>query len=190
MNKTYIEDKTFNGNNFLANKLPKADYENCNFINCNFSNSDLSSVNFIDCEFESCDLSMAKLIDTSFNNVYFKSCKLLGLHFDDCNKFSLSFSFDNCIINLSSFYKLKIQNTKFLNCELQEVDFTETNLTLSILNGCDLSKAVFENTIIEKTDFRTSYNYSIDPNKNKIKKAKFSINEITGLLDKYDIIIK
>ena len=49
--------------------------------------------------------------------------------------------------------------------------------------------AAFENTILEKADFRTSFNYSIDPGKNRIKKAKFSLAGIAGLLEKYDIEI-
>jgi hypothetical protein len=50
-------------------------------------------------------------------------------------------------------------------------------------------KAIFENTTIEKSDFRTSFNYLIDPEKNRIRKARFSITGIAGLLDKYDIDI-
>jgi hypothetical protein len=36
---------------------------------------------------------------------------------------------------------------------------------------------------------RTSFNYSIDLERNRIKKAQFSITGIAGLLDKYDIDI-
>jgi hypothetical protein len=43
---------------------------------------------------------------------------------------------------------------------------------------------------LEKADIRTSHNYTIDPEKNKVKKAKFSIHGIAGLLDKYDIEIE
>jgi len=50
-------------------------------------------------------------------------------------------------------------------------------------------RAAFENTILEKADFRTSFNYSIDPEKNRIRKARFSLAGISGLLDKYDIEI-
>jgi len=39
------------------------------------------------------------------------------------------------------------------------------------------------------TDFRTSVNYSLDPERNRIKKARFSLSGIAGLLDKYDIEI-
>jgi len=50
--------------------------------------------------------------------------------------------------------------------------------------------AVFENTILEGADFRSATNYSINPAKNKIKKAKFSSDGIRGLLDSYAILIE
>jgi hypothetical protein len=53
-----------------------------------------------------------------------------------------------------------------------------------------LTRARFERTVLEKVDFRTSYNYSIDPELNRIKNAKFSIVGIIGLLDKYDIEVE
>lgn len=114
---------------------------------------------------------------------------MLGLHFDSCNEFGLSFSFENCILNHSTFFKTKIKKTIFKNTQLQEVDFTECDLADSLFDNCDLTRATFDNTVIEKVDFRTSYNYSIDPEKNRIKKAKFSIHGISGLLEKYNLII-
>ena len=114
---------------------------------------------------------------------------MLGLYFDSCNKFGLSFSFENCILNHSTFYRTKIKKTTFKNTQLRETDFTECDLTESLFDNCDLTSATFDHTIIEKADFRTSYNYTIDPEINRIKKAKFSISGISGLLEKYDIII-
>jgi uncharacterized protein YjbI with pentapeptide repeats len=73
---------------------------------------------------------------------------------------------------------------------LNEVDFTESDLTASIFDNCDLNLATFDNSILEKADLRTSYNYSIDPERNRIKKARFSVAGISGLLDKYDIQIE
>jgi hypothetical protein len=52
-----------------------------------------------------------------------------------------------------------------------------------------LSGAVFDTTNLEKADFRTSVNYSIDPALNRLKKTKFSLSEIYGLLYKLDIEI-
>jgi hypothetical protein len=46
---------------------------------------------------------------------------------------------------------------------------------------------VFNQSNLEKVDFRTSKNYAIDPENNRIKRAKFSYPDVLGLLDKYDI---
>jgi uncharacterized protein YjbI with pentapeptide repeats len=84
---------------------------------------------------------------------------------------------------------MRIKKSIFSNSQLQEVDFTEADLTGSVFDQCNLQQAIFYQTIIEKTDFRTSYNYGIDPEINRISKAKFSLSSISGLLNKYDIEI-
>ena len=58
-------------------------------------------------------------------------------------------------------------------------DFTE----------CDFSGALFSRTILQKADFRTSYNFSINPEQNQISGAKFSLETLPGLLHKYNIKI-
>jgi uncharacterized protein YjbI with pentapeptide repeats len=170
--------------------LAVGEYENCSFISCDFSNTDLSDINFLECEFRDCNLSLARLTRTSFRKAKFINCKLLGLHFDDCNNLIITFEFEGCTLDLSSFYKLKLKNTRFKNSKINDADFTETDLRNSSFDNCDLQKTVFENTNLEGVDFRTAFNYSIDPESNRIKKAKFSVPWITGLLDKYDIEIE
>ena len=155
--------------------LPIGEYENCKFNNCDLSNF---------------NLSLAKLNKTVLQGVNFKDCKLLGLLFEKCNPFGLELSFDGCNLNHSSFYKLKLKKIVFKNSQLQEADFSECDLSHSVFNSCDLSNTKFENTILEKADLRGSFNFSIDPAVNRIKKAKFSLAEIRGLLDKYDIEIE
>jgi uncharacterized protein YjbI with pentapeptide repeats len=115
---------------------------------------------------------------------------MLGLRFDTCNEFGLSFSFYGCQLNHCSFYKTKIKKTIFKNSQLREIDFSEADLTSVVFDDCDLTQTVFDHTTLEKADFRTSFNYSIDPEINRIKKAKFSILGVSGLLDKYDIDIE
>lgn len=147
-------------------------------------------MNFSGCEFSSCNMSLADLTKTAFQDIKFKDCKLLGLHFDNCSEFRFTVEFDNCVLNLCSFYKRKLKKTTFKNSSLHEVDFTETDLSGSLFANCDLTRATFENTILEKADLRTAFNYSIDPERNKIKKAMFTMPGIVGLLDKYDIKIE
>jgi fluoroquinolone resistance protein len=189
MERIYVEDKRFEKVDFAVKPLSIADYENCSFINCNFSNVDLTSICFSECEFVDCNLSTAKLIKTSFRDAKFKDCKLMGLHFDHTSNFLFSVYFQNSVLDLSSFYEVNLKKTVFKKCILREVDFTGADLTNACFDNCDLHGAVFAHSILEKTDFRTAYNYSIDPASNRIKKAKFSLAGVAGLLDKFDIEI-
>ncbi len=187
---TYIEDKTYNKLNFLTAPLQKGEYENCIFNNCDFSNADLSEIIFSDCEFIDCNLSLTKTVNSAFRDTKFTACKILGLHFETCNDFGLSFLFDSCLLSNSSFFEINIKKTVFKNCQLQEVDFTGCNLTGANFENCDLTGSIFNNSILERADFRTSTNYSINPENNRIRKAKFSLPDIVGLLDEYDIVIE
>jgi fluoroquinolone resistance protein len=186
MQENFIADQTFH-----EGDLPtKGEYENCKFNDCNFADSDLSAFKFIDCTFNGCNFSMAKLHKTAFRSVVFKDCKMLGLRFEDCHDLGLSFSFEGCQLNHASFYNMKIKQTVFKNCQLQETDFAGTDLTSAVFEECNLAQAIFDHTILEKANFRTAYNYSIDPELNRIKQAKFSIMGVAGLLEKYDIDIE
>ncbi len=190
MSQAYFEDQVFETIDFSPNGLVEKEYEGCTFVNCNFSNADLSNARFIECQFKGCNLSMAKMIKTVLNDVSFRDCKMLGLNFEHCSEFLLTVKMENCTLDLSSFFKRKLKNTHFKNCSLKEVDFIEADLTSSVFDSCDMSGAKFENTILEKADLATSYNYTIDPEMNRVKKAKFSLAGVAGLLAKYDIVIE
>jgi fluoroquinolone resistance protein len=190
MEEIYSVDKSFDKVNFKEILLPKGEYENCVFVNCIFAEVNLSDYKFTACEFKGCDLSLANVSNTAFREVIFRGCKMLGLRFDSCNQFGLTFRFEDCVVNHSSFYKTKIKKTVFRNSQLQETDFTQCDLSGAVFEQCDLFNASFENTILEKSDLRTALNYSIDPETNRIKKARFSLHGIPGLLNKYDIVIE
>jgi len=190
VSNSIFENKTYKGLLFTAEPLAKGAYEHCYFVDCTFSNSDLSDIHFSDCVFENCDLSMSTMAKTSYIDVLFKNCKLLGVRFDTCNNLLLSFTFEHCELTYSSFYRLNLKNTHYKSCKLQEVDFAETNLTGVVFDYCDFLDAIFDYTILEKADFRTAQNFSIDPEMNKIKQAKFSQDGIIGLLGKYDIDVE
>ena len=59
----------------------------------------------------------------------------------------------------------------------------------SVFDECELSGAVFNRTDLGSANFTTSYNYTIDPEINNLKKAAFSADGIHGLLTKYQISI-
>jgi fluoroquinolone resistance protein len=197
MNQVFIEEKTFDKIDFTQNLLNKGEYEYCTFLNCDLSYTDLSEFKFLECEFSGCNISLAKLTQTALKDIKFQNCKMLGLNFGDCNEFGFAVSFDTCILDRASFVdptsalkkRVKLKQTVFKNSQLYEVDFTECDLSSAVFDNCDLIGAIFKDTILEKADLRTAINYSIDPELNRIKKAKFSRSGIAGLLDKYDIEI-
>ena len=111
---------------FTQGSIEKGEYDNCTFVNCNFQSAQVSSIQFIECQFTDCNFSNAIIKDSSFIKVYFAGCKMIGVKFHEANQFLLQFSFKECQLNFSSFYKLKIPNTSFISCNLEHVDFTET----------------------------------------------------------------
>jgi uncharacterized protein YjbI with pentapeptide repeats len=105
----YHEDTTFEKDQLEHTK--KVEFEYCNFQFCDFSAKDLTNTKFIDCTFNGCNFSNVAFNKTVLNNAKFNACKLIGLRFDLCSDFGLSFSFENCILNYSTFFQTKIKKT-------------------------------------------------------------------------------
>lgn len=184
-----FRDETFDRLDHNETPLAAGEYEGCTFSNCQFHEADLSGYIFDDCSFVNCNMSMVKLSKTTLRDVVFSNCKMLGVRFDQCNSFGLSFHFDGCILDHSSFYQMKLKKISIRNTQLHEADLSGCDLTEAVLDNCDLRGATFDYTVLERADLRTAYNYSIDPERNKIGKARFSLNGVAGLLDKYNINI-
>jgi hypothetical protein len=92
-------------------------------------------------------------------------------------------------VDFSKFYTLKIKGTTFLDCSIIAVDFMNTDLTEVLFDNCDLYRTEFAKANLNKANLKTSYNYTIDPTKTKIKKATFALENLKGLLFKHDIIV-
>jgi uncharacterized protein YjbI with pentapeptide repeats len=185
----YIEDKLFERVDFTKVPLEMGAYEHCRFVDCDFSGADLSNRRFSECVFAGCNLTLAVLGGTAFRDVQFTECKMWGLRFEHCSKFGQSFRFDRCSLNHSSFYQGRLKGTTFKDTQLHEVDFTECDLTQAVFDTSSLHLSRFDRTILEKADLRSAVDYSIDPESNRIKKAKFALLGLGGLLEKYDIVI-
>lgn len=189
MASNYFIEEIFEKIDYKEVPLVKGEFEKCHFIHCDFSGNNFSEMRFWECKFSHCNMSLVKFNRTALQQINFSNCKMLGLAFDLCNEFGFSLGFDGCTLNHSSFYKVNLKKTSFKNSLLHEVDFTECNLNGAVFEQCDLLRSTFFHANLEKADLRTSYNYSIDPETNRIKKAKFSLEGVTGLLDKYDLDI-
>jgi uncharacterized protein YjbI with pentapeptide repeats len=129
-------------------------------------------------------------VHTAFQEAEFSDCKLTGVRFDDCNPFLLAMHFSHCILNLASFYQLKLNGARMLHCNLQEADFTEAELKSANFEGSQLHGTVFYYSTLEKADFRNAFGYIINPSNNKVKGAKFSRDGLDGLLKEYGIKVE
>jgi uncharacterized protein YjbI with pentapeptide repeats len=190
MSTAYHNEQSFERIIQSENPFLPGTYEECVFRNCSFQNADLWDYRFIDCRFENCDLSMSSLHRSVFNQVHFWGCKMLGISFPQAERLGFSVSFENCQLAHCSFERLKLKKSKFLRCQMQQVDFTEADLSQSDFSGSDLTDSVFEQSNLEQVDFQEAVGFNIDPERNKIKKAKFRSSMLAGLLAKYQLQIQ
>lgn len=106
--------------------------------------------------------------------------------------------FTHCNLNAADLSEVTFRNCTFDGCDLSlaklnETGFQEVRFANSKLLGlqfCDLTRTTFDHTILEQADFRTAYNFSINPATNRIRKARFSLAGVAGLLDVYGVEIE
>jgi fluoroquinolone resistance protein len=151
-------------------------FENCVFAKCNFSGA----------IFENCDLSNMQVQGASLRSVSFKDCKAVGINWAGANSVT-HLNFEKCVINYAVFGGLDLKKSALKNCVAREADFEGTNLSEVDCRGTDFAGARFANTNLTKADLRGATSYSIRPDANKIKKARFSLPEATLLLYGLDI---
>ena len=190
MKETAHDGKVFEKVAYSKTGLSGEEFEDCTFINCDFSDSDLSRSRLTDCTLIDCNLSMAKVSHAGMSNVTFLNCKVSGVDFSTCLPLLFAVSFEKCILDYAVFTKNKLKKTKFKECTIRDADFTEADLTGACFDACDLSNTVFSRTNLSQADFRTSRNYTINLEKNTVRKTKFSYSGIAGLLSQYDIVVE
>jgi fluoroquinolone resistance protein len=186
---TYIEGQTIAAKKFSTESFGHHSFTNCTFQSCTFSETQLPNVKFNSCTFASCNLSLVKLDGCRIQDVLFIDSKIVGAEFFKCEKTFFSASFKNSFLHYCNFSDLNMRNAIFSGCKLWENYFTNTCLLSADFRDTDLLGTTFHNCDLRKADFSTATQYAIDPQTNNIKKAKFSIPEVIGLLRGIDITI-
>ncbi|GAA4016400.1 hypothetical protein GCM10022408_32320 [Hymenobacter fastidiosus] len=166
------------------------EFEQCHFIGGDFAGADLSNLLFVDCLFERCNLASASLAGTSLQNVAFDACKLSGVQFTACRDMLFGVHFDQCQMPYTSFYGRKMPATRFRGCLLTEADFASADLTAAVFHECRLAGALFDNTQLTSADFTTATDFHIDPELNRVHRARFALAGLPGLLGKYELGIE
>lgn len=186
----YYVDQVFDKTTLPQTGTIDTQFENCTFQNCDLTEADFFGCDFLKCSFKQCNLSMVKFGHIGFDKVQFDECKMIGVDFSNTKDFLFSIDFSNCILDYTAFMKKKNRKAKFVNCSLKGADFSEADLTSAIFEKCDLSTAIFMRSILSSVNFVSSYNFTIDPEKNLLRKAKFSLDGLPGLLSNYGIIVE
>lgn len=184
-----IEGKTIKSENFSKKSLENHLFTSCSFTNCDFSESILRNAKFCSCTFVNCNLSLVKLDGCRFQDSQFIDCKIVGAEFFKCEKTFFTVTFKNCLLHYCNFSDLNMKSSSFKGSKLKECHFTNTTLAGADFSDVDLTGTIFHNCDLCKADFSTATQYNIDPQTNKIKKAKFSFPEAVGLLRGFDITI-
>ncbi len=186
-NETRYADEVYDKLLFTDSRLSGKEFQDCTFLACDFSNSSLLDCNFIDCRFEACNLSNIKLGNTALKGVCFENSKLLVTDFTDCSDFLFAVRFGQCVLDYAFFIRKNLKKTVFDQCSVREANFSESNLAEASFLQCDLHQTVFERTDLRGADFRTAFNYSINPTANNLRKARFSYPSVLGLLDSFGV---
>jgi uncharacterized protein YjbI with pentapeptide repeats len=190
MSSDYIVNEEYNAIFFLEADIKFKEFENCTFHHCDFTDCTFQTVAFVDCNFFECNFKDTKINHVSLRGVWFTKCDFTAVNFAMTDQVIYEFHFKDCLLDYTKFYALKLKKMQFINCSMIAVDFMASDLTEVLFDNCNLRRAVFIDTIANKADFSTSYDYTINPEKNKLKKAIFSVEGLKGLLEKYDLIIK
>jgi uncharacterized protein YjbI with pentapeptide repeats len=172
---------------FTVDRIERS-YESTEFRSCSFN--DITGIAFTDCLFSSCNMSNAQVAKAKAQDLTFRDCKLIGINFYQMLDFGFSLHFENCLLDYASFDKKKMNKSTFKNCKLHGANFSNADLSKATMADCDLVDAIFAGTNLSGMDFTTNRNFSIDPQQNLIRKARFAVHGLAGLLTKYEIIIE
>jgi fluoroquinolone resistance protein len=183
------EGQTIKSENFSKKSLDRSSFSDCTFNGCDFSESMLRNARFYACIFTNCNLSLVKLDGCRFQETHFIDCKIVGADFFKCGKPFFFASFKNCVLQYCNFSDLRMKAGSFNGSKLNDCYFTNTVLTGADFREVDLMGTIFHNCDLCEADFSSATRYAIDPQTNKMKKARFSLPEAVGLLHGFGITI-
>ncbi len=185
--------ETFSDLEWSEQRVSSIEFDDCTFKGCDFRKASFSHCRFIDCHFIECDMNVVDFSASRFEGTRFSACKLTGVDWTrvDYAEFihEAPFSFYESVLDYSSFFGERLENLIMQKCHVFEADFREADLSGANFSGSDLSESLFRNTILQKSDFRSAYNYTIDIRINTISEARFSRDEAVSLLESLDIVL-
>lgn len=190
--RTQYEDQTFTQVRMDGVEIASSVFSDCTFVRCSFAKTSFRSCRFLNCVFQHCDLSLARVPNAFLSGVRFEDSKTVGVSWPDAKwsgKIQEPLVFARCVISHSTFNGLQLKALKLLDCLAVDVDFRDANLSGADFSGTDLAESLFSNTNLPGADFGKARNYSINPGRNILTRAKFSLPEALALLYSLEIVL-
>jgi uncharacterized protein YjbI with pentapeptide repeats len=167
-------------------------FSDCSFVRCSFAKTILRSCRFLNCIFQHCDLSLARVPNAFLSGVQFEDSKTVGVSWPDAKwsgKIQDPMVFTRCVVSHATFNGLQLKALKLRDCLAVNVDFRDANLSGADFSGTDLAESLFSSTNLTGADFSRARNYSINPGRNILTRAKFSLPEALALLYSLEIVL-
>ncbi|MGE5439275.1 MAG: pentapeptide repeat-containing protein [Bacteroidota bacterium] len=186
--KEFYLHENFTGRNYSDSELKDTEFTDCAFEKMNFEKTRFKYVRFENCTFNKCNLGLIKITGCRFIDCKFTDCKLIGINWQEAEA-PIEIKMEKCKLDYSVFYGLDLRRIEITESFAKEVNFENADLSKGKFTGTDFSLSKFKNTNLSFADLREAANYDINPEFNKIKKAKFSMPEAMTLLQCFDIDI-
>jgi len=123
------------------------------------------------------------------HDVLFDGCKLIGANFETINQVLMKMKFSNCNMSICNFYGVKLDHTIIDRCNLNEADFSNSDLSGIQMINSSLELAKFDQTILRGSNLEGSAPLSIDIRSNDLTGAKLSRHCIQDLLSHLNLSI-
>ena len=186
-------DQVFKEVHLEHGEIVSSEFYECVFIHCSLVESVFRNCRFVNCAFRECDLSLVQVPESRFSSTRFENSKVIGVNWTEADWPTAGLGdpirFLKCAISHSTFIGLSLKGIQIRDCVAVDVDFREADLSQADFGGTDLSKSMFGKTDLSEADLSRARNYSIDPGRNVLKEAKFSLPEAMSLLHSMDIVL-
>lgn len=178
-----------------AARLASIEFSECVFDRCMFTEATFYRCVFRHCRVTGSEMSAVRLTNATLVDTHFSKTKIIGVDWtvagaNEVSRLLLSVGFEECLLDLSSFFGLSLKETKLLRCSAKEVDFGEADLSGADCRETDFAESKFLHTNLEGANFIGATNYTIDPTANRVRHARFSLPEAVALLRGFDVVIE
>ena len=169
LKEIHLDHVLFKNCDFTKATIENIRVENCRFENCDFSNARFSDSSLISCQ----------MVDCSFKNTEILQCRLDFLLLDKCN--GDSFSIKNTSGRMTAWTGCRFEKMAASAAAFPFSDFTETRLSNSSFQNCDLSGSTFKEAELEAVHFQGSNLILASLEKAKVKNVTVDRSNCLGL---------